>query len=40
MEGKYETGFASLSGKDLLDYYINILDRYPIVSIEDPLQDD
>ncbi len=39
-EGKYETGFASLSGKDLLDYYINILDRYPIVSIEDPFAED
>lgn len=41
----YEEGFYSIDGKklappELLDYYVELVDAYPILSIEDPFQEE
>ncbi len=37
---KYQTNFGILSGKELAKYYLNLIKKYPIESIEDPFSED
>ena len=39
-DGKYEIDGRKLSRDELLDYYARLVEEYPIVSIEDPFQED
>jgi len=39
-EGTYKIGEKSYSGGELVDFYVNLCERYPIVSIEDGLAED
>lgn len=36
----YDAGFRFFSKKELLDYYLELIERYPIISIEDPFAED
>ena len=35
----YEVDGKKLTGSELVDYYVNLVDRYPIISIEDPFDE-
>jgi enolase len=37
-DGKYYVDEKYLTKEELLDYYVNLVDKYPIVSIEDPFE--
>jgi enolase len=44
-DGRYNLGFKSnssesLTGMDLIEFYLSLLEKYPIVSIEDPFDQD
>ena len=39
-EGEYKTGFGIFSTDGLLDYYSGLLQKYPILSLEDPFAED
>ncbi|PNX45403.1 MAG: phosphopyruvate hydratase, partial [Thermoplasmata archaeon M11B2D] len=39
-EGTYKIGEKSYSGGELVDFYVNLCEQYPIVSIEDGLAED
>jgi enolase len=39
-EGTYKIGSHSYSGGEMVDFYVNLCERYPIVSIEDGLAED
>lgn len=36
----YDAGFRFFSKKELLDYYLNLIEKYPLISIEDPFAED
>jgi enolase len=38
-KGKYKIDGKKLNKKQLLDFYVDIVDKYPIISIEDPFQE-
>lgn len=38
--GKYSVGGKDLTSAELIDYYLDLLEKYPIVSIEDPFDED
>ncbi|MDD3399543.1 MAG: enolase [Candidatus Paceibacterota bacterium] len=38
--GKYQVGFDFLDRGELLRYYMELADKYPIVSLEDPFQEE
>ncbi len=38
--GEYDAGFKIFSKNELLEYYLGLIDRYPITSIEDPFAED
>jgi enolase len=39
-DGTYKIGDKSYSGAEMIDFYVDLCDRYPIVSIEDGLAED
>jgi enolase len=39
-DGTYKIGEKSYSGGEMIDFYVDLCDRYPIVSIEDGLAED
>ncbi|MDK2372993.1 MAG: phosphopyruvate hydratase [Candidatus Korarchaeota archaeon] len=39
-DGKYRIDGRELSPPELMDFYINLVDKYPIISIEDPFMDE
>ncbi len=39
-EGKYETNFGKFDFQGLLDYYSELVEKYPIEAIEDPFAED
>ena len=39
-DGKYQIDGKSLSTEKLVDYYLDILGDYPIISFEDPFAED
>lgn len=40
-DGKnYKTSFKSFSSEELIDYYVYLIDNYPVKSIEDPFHED
>ena len=39
-EGKYKIGKKSYSSGELIDFYVDLCDKYPIISIEDGLAED
>ena len=38
-KGKYQLGDGLLSSSELLDYYSSLVEKYPILSIEDPFDE-
>ncbi len=39
-DGKYRIDGRELSPPELMDFYVNLVDKYPIISIEDPFMDE
>ncbi len=39
-DGSYSLEGKKLTGKELADYYLKLMDKYPIYSLEDPLAED
>ncbi len=39
-DGTYKIGSKSFTGGELVDYYVNLCEKYPIISIEDGLAED
>lgn len=39
-DGKYNVGGLALSAEELIEYYTDLIEKYPIVSIEDPFDED
>jgi len=39
-DGTYKIGKKSYSGKEMVDFYVNLCKKYPIISIEDGLAED
>jgi enolase len=39
-KGEYKTVFGKFNSKGLIDYYFNLIKRYPIIGLEDPLSEE
>ena len=39
LDGLYEVDGKKLTGEELVEYYIDLVDKYPIISIEDPFDE-
>ncbi len=38
--GQYKTRFGIFKGKELVNYYLNLIKKYPILGLEDPFSED
>ncbi len=39
-DGKYNVDGKMMSADELIDYYVNLIEKYPIISIEDPFDEE